>query len=125
VLAGVSYYDDSKGTNVDATLKSLEGFPDGTVVVILGGKDKGDDFARLAPLVSRKARAVLTIGAAGPAVGEALESSSQVVPCGTLDVAVARPVSSRGATRCSSRRPARRSTSSATSSTEARSSPRS
>jgi UDP-N-acetylmuramoylalanine--D-glutamate ligase len=72
--AGVAYYNDSKGTNVDATLKSLEGFPDGSVWLILGGKDKGDDFARLAPLVARKARRVLTIGAAGESIANALLS---------------------------------------------------
>ncbi|MEO7919473.1 MAG: UDP-N-acetylmuramoyl-L-alanine--D-glutamate ligase, partial [Thermoanaerobaculia bacterium] len=73
---GVAFYNDSKGTNVDATLKSLEGFADGSVWLILGGKDKGDDFARLAPLVSRKARRVLTIGAAGDSIAQALESTS-------------------------------------------------
>jgi UDP-N-acetylmuramoylalanine--D-glutamate ligase len=90
VRAGVSYYDDSKGTNVDATLKSLEGFPDGTVHVILGGKEKGDDFGRLRPVVGRKARRVLLIGAAGPSIGRALGSPAgvEVVPCGTLERAV-------------------------------------
>ena len=56
---GVAFYNDSKGTNVDATLKSLEGFPDGSVFLILGGKDKGDDFRRLLPLVREE-------GAEGP-----------------------------------------------------------
>lgn len=91
VLAGVSYYDDSKGTNVDATLKSLEGFSDGRVLVILGGKDKGDDFARLAPLVARKARVALTIGKAGDAIAAAIENGAEgvaVVRAGTLERAV-------------------------------------
>src|SRR5262249_51354990 len=52
--AGVSWYNDSKGTNVDATLKSLEGFPDNRVLLVAGGKEKGDDFSRLAPLVAQK-----------------------------------------------------------------------
>jgi UDP-N-acetylmuramoylalanine--D-glutamate ligase len=69
---GVSYWNDSKGTNVDATLKSLEGFPDGRVHLVLGGKDKGDDFSRLAPLVKRKAKRVLAIGKAAPKVAKAL-----------------------------------------------------
>ena len=69
---GVGYWNDSKGTNVDATLKSLEGFPDGKVHLILGGKDKGDDFARLAPLASRKARRILAIGKAAPGIAKAL-----------------------------------------------------
>ncbi|HQR68512.1 MAG TPA: UDP-N-acetylmuramoyl-L-alanine--D-glutamate ligase, partial [Thermoanaerobaculia bacterium] len=91
VLGDVTWYDDSKGTNVDATLKSLEGFPDGTVHLILGGKEKGDDFRRLAPLVRAKARRVLTIGAAGDRIATALEATRgiTVVRCGTLDRAVA------------------------------------
>ena len=90
VRRGVSFYNDSKGTNVDATLKSLEGFPDGTVHVILGGKEKGDDFGRLRPLVARKARQVLLIGAAGPAIGRALGAVAgvEILPCGTLERAV-------------------------------------
>ncbi len=90
VLGGVSYYNDSKGTNVDATLKSLEGFPDGTVLLILGGKEKGDDFSRLGPLVAAKAARVLTIGAAGPKIGKALSGlpGVPVVPSGTLERAV-------------------------------------
>ena len=71
-LNGVGYWNDSKGTNVDATLKSLEGFPDGRVHLILGGKDKGDDFARLAPMASRKARRILAIGKAAPQIAKAL-----------------------------------------------------
>ena len=51
-LDGVRWINDSKGTNVDATLKSLEGFPDGSVFLILGGKDKGADWASLAPLAA-------------------------------------------------------------------------
>jgi len=97
VRAGVSFYNDSKGTNVDATLKSLEGFPDGTVHVILGGKEKGDDFGRLRPLVGRKARRVLLIGAAGPSIGRALGSPSgvDVVACETLERAVEESAAAR------------------------------
>ncbi|MCM3877195.1 MAG: UDP-N-acetylmuramoyl-L-alanine--D-glutamate ligase [Thermoanaerobaculia bacterium] len=76
---GVGYWNDSKGTNVDATLKSLEGFPDGKVHLILGGKDKGDDFARLGPLASRKARRILAIGKAAPAIAKALGGLPGVV----------------------------------------------
>jgi UDP-N-acetylmuramoylalanine--D-glutamate ligase len=87
---GVSYYNDSKGTNVDATLKSLEGFPDGRVLVILGGKDKGDDFSRLAPLVRKKARRVLLIGAASGKIATGLAGLQgvEIVHAGTIDRAV-------------------------------------
>jgi UDP-N-acetylmuramoylalanine--D-glutamate ligase len=86
--AGVAWYNDSKGTNVDATLKSLEGFPDGAVFLILGGKDKGDDFGRLGPLVARKARKVLAIGKAAPAVMRALSAAAPCEEAGTIARAV-------------------------------------
>ena len=76
VLGGVAWYNDSKGTNIDATLKSLEGFPDGRVFLILGGKDKGDDFRRLQGLAGRKARRILAIGKTAPAV----EAAAAMVP---------------------------------------------
>ncbi len=85
---GVAFYNDSKGTNVDATLKSLEGFADGSVFLILGGKDKGDDFRRLLPLASRKVRKVLAIGKAGPAVMKALAGGVACEEAGTIARAV-------------------------------------
>ena len=87
---GVGYWNDSKGTNVDATLKSLEGFPDGKVHLILGGKDKGDDFSRLAPLALRKAKRILAIGRAASGIARALGSLPGVAleVAGTLEKAL-------------------------------------
>src|SRR5262249_49865099 len=51
-LDGVRWVNDSKGTNVDATLKSLEGFASQTVLLILGGKDKAGEFERMRELVA-------------------------------------------------------------------------
>ncbi|GAB4363805.1 MAG: UDP-N-acetylmuramoyl-L-alanine--D-glutamate ligase [Deltaproteobacteria bacterium] len=62
-VRGVSYVNDSKGTNVGAVLRCLEGFA-GPVVLIAGGKDKGIDFRPLAAALSRKARAAILIGEA-------------------------------------------------------------
>src|SRR5579871_3087066 len=62
-VRGVEYYNDSKATNVDATIKALESFP-GRVHLILGGKDKGSDYSLLNPLLNERARRVYTIGAA-------------------------------------------------------------
>jgi UDP-N-acetylmuramoylalanine--D-glutamate ligase len=87
---GVRWVDDSKGTNVDATLKSLEGFPDASVILILGGRDKHGDFAALAALVSRRARAVLTIGEAAPTIEAALAGAVSIERCGTMAAAVSR-----------------------------------
>jgi UDP-N-acetylmuramoylalanine--D-glutamate ligase len=86
---GVRYFDDSKGTNVDAAVKSLEGFPDGRVILIAGGRDKGGSYAPLRDAARRKTKFVLTIGEAGPAIARALKGAIEVVPAGTLDRAVA------------------------------------
>lgn len=87
-LSGVAWINDSKGTNVDATFKSLEGMEDGRVLLILGGKDKKGEFERLVPLVRSKARAVLTIGAAAPRIAEALGDAAEIIPCETMERAV-------------------------------------
>lgn len=89
-LEGVVWINDSKGTNIDATMKSLEGMKDGSVILILGGKDKGDDFSRLAPVVAEKAKLVLTIGSAAGAIEDALAGRASIIRCGALDVAVVR-----------------------------------
>jgi UDP-N-acetylmuramoylalanine--D-glutamate ligase len=59
---GVAWYDDSKGTNLGATRSCLQGFADGSVNLILGGRSKGADFALLRPIVGQKARRVYLIG---------------------------------------------------------------
>ena len=71
-LRGATWYDDSKGTNLAATLKSLAGFPDGKVLLILGGIFKGGDLDPLCRLVGRKARIAFLIGQAAEVFEEAL-----------------------------------------------------
>ena len=68
---GVRFYDDSKGTNVGATVAALEGFHD-PVILIAGGDGKGQDFSPLAPAVKAHARAVVIIGRDGPLIAEVL-----------------------------------------------------
>ncbi|HEX4943734.1 MAG TPA: UDP-N-acetylmuramoyl-L-alanine--D-glutamate ligase [Usitatibacteraceae bacterium] len=75
---GVVFYDDSKGTNVGATVAALEGMRE-TSVLIAGGDGKGQDFAPLVPAVRQKARAVVLIGRDAPAVEAALAPAG--VPC--------------------------------------------
>lgn len=87
-LDGVTWVNDSKGTNVDATLKSLEGMRDGQVFLILGGKDKNGEFERLRSPVAGKTRAVLTIGAAAARIGEALAGTAEIVNCDDMEHAV-------------------------------------
>ncbi len=89
-VAGVDFIDDSKGTNVGATLAALKGLGR-PVVLIAGGLGKGQDFAPLAPAVRAHARAVLLIGQDGPLIGRALaDCEVPLQSCATLEEAVAR-----------------------------------
>ncbi|MGZ5464406.1 MAG: UDP-N-acetylmuramoyl-L-alanine--D-glutamate ligase [Thermoanaerobaculia bacterium] len=87
-LDGVRWVNDSKGTNVDATLASLEGFEAGRVILILGGKDKAGEFERMRDLVAAKARTVLAIGSAAQRVASALEGTTEIVPAGDMQHAI-------------------------------------
>jgi len=71
-VRGAACYNDSKATNVDATLKALEAFPDNRPIVLLGGDDKGTDLAELVAAVHANTRAAVCFGAAGPRFAEAL-----------------------------------------------------
>jgi UDP-N-acetylmuramoylalanine--D-glutamate ligase len=71
---GVSFFDDSKGTNVGATVAALNGMTT-PVVLIAGGDGKGQDFAPLAPAVAARARAVVLIGRDAPEIERVLEGS--------------------------------------------------
>ena len=76
MLGDVEFFDDSKGTNVGATVAALQGLgADRKVVVILGGEGKGQDFAPLAEPVARYARAVVLIGRDAPRIRAALEDT--------------------------------------------------
>ena len=87
-IGGIDFYNDSKATSVDATLKALDAFAGG-LWVILGGKDKGLDYAPLrAPLLA-KAHAVLLIGAAAPKIAAALGEAVPLIEAGTLERAIA------------------------------------
>ena len=86
-VAGVSYYNDSKGTNVGAVLAALDGFPE-PVVLIAGGKDKGVDFRPLRASLGRKARAVVLLGEASGRMAKELAGSAPIVVADTLPRAV-------------------------------------
>ena len=74
IVNGVEYFDDSKGTNVGATVAALQGLgAERKLVVILGGDGKGQDFAPLAQPVARHARAVVLIGRDAPLIRAVLE----------------------------------------------------
>ena len=87
-VSGIDFYNDSKATSVDATLKALDAFPGG-LWVILGGKDKGLDYSPLRAPLEAKARAVLLIGAAAAKIAGQLEGAAPLVDSRTLDAAIA------------------------------------
>jgi UDP-N-acetylmuramoylalanine--D-glutamate ligase len=90
-IRGVDYYNDSKATNVDATIKALESFP-ANIHLILGGKDKGSDYSVLNELLRQRVKRVYTIGAAAGKIESQIVSSNgggpQVVHAETLENAV-------------------------------------
>jgi UDP-N-acetylmuramoylalanine--D-glutamate ligase len=86
-LHGIDFYNDSKATSVDATLKALDSFPGG-LWVILGGKDKGSDYHPLQAPLREKAHGVLLIGKAAELIASHLDNVVPVLQSGTLDAAV-------------------------------------
>jgi UDP-N-acetylmuramoylalanine--D-glutamate ligase len=83
----VQFFNDSKATSVDATAKSLSAF-EGGVHLIMGGKDKGAPYTPLRPLVTKRAREVLVIGAAAEKIVKDLSGAAEIVHAGTLETAV-------------------------------------
>jgi UDP-N-acetylmuramoylalanine--D-glutamate ligase len=86
---GVEYYNDSKATNVDATIKALESFP-GNIHVILGGKHKGSPYTVLNDLLRQRAKRVYTIGAAAEIIENDVRGTVGIVHAVTLENAVRR-----------------------------------
>jgi len=87
-VRGVDYYNDSKATNVDATIKALESFPSG-IHLILGGKDKGSDYSVLNPLLKQRVKRVYTIGAAASKIeSQIIFPKSEIVHAETLENAI-------------------------------------
>jgi len=88
-IRGVEYYNDSKATNVDATIKALESFP-ANVHIILGGKDKGSDYTVLNDLLRQRVKRVYTIGAAAGKIESQIKGAAEIVHAETLETAVKR-----------------------------------
>ena len=91
--AGVSYYDDSKATNVGAALAAIDGLGGdiaGKLVLIAGGDGKGADFSALKAPVARFCRAVVLLGRDAERLAEALGDVAPLVRVQTLDEAVQR-----------------------------------
>ena len=93
---GVRWIDDSKATNVGATLAALRGYPDDSLHLILGGQAKGQDFGVLVDEVRRAVTRLYVIGEDGPAIAEALAGTAPTEDCETLAEAVRRARHHRG-----------------------------
>jgi UDP-N-acetylmuramoylalanine--D-glutamate ligase len=86
-INGARYYNDSKATNVDATLKALDAFP-GRVLIILGGKDKDSDYTVMQKPLREKATLALLIGAAAEKIEKQITGSVAIESAGTIQRAV-------------------------------------
>lgn len=86
-INGISFYNDSKATNVDATIKALESFP-GNIHIILGGKDKGSDYTVLNSLLRERVKRAYLIGAAAEKIAAQIKGAAPLVHSGTLEHAV-------------------------------------
>jgi UDP-N-acetylmuramoylalanine--D-glutamate ligase len=86
-IHGVGYYNDSKATSVDATLKAISAF-DGGLWIILGGKDKDSDYTVLREPLHARGRAALLIGSAASKIAKHLGDAVPIIPCGALAAAI-------------------------------------
>jgi len=87
-LDGVRYFNDSKATNVDATVKAVESFGGG-IHLILGGKDKDSDYAVMGPLLRERVKTVITIGSAAEKIERQLAGVVKIERAETMERAVA------------------------------------
>lgn len=86
-IGGVKFYNDSKATNVDSTMKSLEAF-ERNIIVIVGGKDKGSDYTVLAPLIRERVKQLVLIGAASDKIAAQLEGLRPMIRATSMQDAV-------------------------------------
>ena len=85
-IEGIQFYNDSKATNTDATLKALEAFEAG-IVLILGGRDKGSDFTVLSSLIKERVRHLILLGEASEKIKLQLSGIVPTLQAGSMDEA--------------------------------------
>lgn len=86
-IGGVSYYNDSKGTNIGATMSALAGF-EGNVILLAGGKDKGGDYSVMAHLIQEKVKGMILFGEARDKINQSIGSFTDSVLVGNLKEAM-------------------------------------
>lgn len=87
---GVRFYNDSKATSVDATIKALEalGEGDGKIVLILGGRGKNAPYAPLVPLIERSVRALVLVGEDADNIESQLKGTAEIIRAGSMQECV-------------------------------------
>lgn len=86
-VSGVKYYNDSKATNVDSVWYALQAFEE-PIVLLLGGRDKGNDYSRLVPLVHSKVKAIVAIGESAEKVEQSFIGTTVVKRANSMDEAI-------------------------------------
>jgi UDP-N-acetylmuramoylalanine--D-glutamate ligase len=87
-INNVRYYNDSKATNVDSVWYALQAFKE-PIVLLLGGRDKGNDYSRLVELVKKQVKAIVAIGESADKVEQAFRNTVRITKAVTMDEAVA------------------------------------
>ena len=85
-IQGVQFYNDSKATNTDATIKALEAFPS-SIILILGGRDKGSDFTVLEALIQERVKTLILLGEAAEKIKRQLKTKVPQLDATSLEQA--------------------------------------
>jgi UDP-N-acetylmuramoylalanine--D-glutamate ligase len=88
-LHNVRYYNDSKATNVDSVWYALQAFKE-PIILILGGRDKGNDYSRLNELVKKHVKAIIAIGESADKVEQAFHGNKPITKSNSMDEAVSK-----------------------------------
>ncbi len=83
-IRGISFYNDSKATNVASAIQALRSFPGKKIILILGGRDKGGDFRQLVPLIQNHVKKVIVTGEAGEKIHREIEGSAPVMQADSI-----------------------------------------
>ncbi len=86
-VKGLEVYNDAKSTTVNALISALKSFPEKRILLIVGGKDKGDDFSVATPYL-KNVKLVLAIGETREKIKESFKEFVEVITCGSLEEAV-------------------------------------
>ncbi|PID76964.1 MAG: UDP-N-acetylmuramoyl-L-alanine--D-glutamate ligase [Deltaproteobacteria bacterium] len=87
-INGVSYYNDSKATNTGAVIEALSAVDGKKVILIAGGRDKGDDYTLLRKSLEEKVKTLILMGEAAPVMEKKLDGSTEILRASSLEEAV-------------------------------------